>query len=216
MSASAPPSPAVVAPVPSDTDDPERFARAIEAIDDANREDPNRMVHDGLAMPKELLHAQLMTAWLVELDPGAGEAAHLAARAHHFRRWTRPRSDHPEGRAGYLRWRAAAKRAQADEVGDLLAGVGYDEPTAQRVGQIVRKEGLGSDPVVQTHEDALCLVFLTTQLHDVTEQLGADHMVEVLRRTLPKMSPAAVGRAAALDLGEQGAALLARATTVQD
>jgi hypothetical protein len=201
----------VVPAVPADAEDPDRFSRAIAAIDRANAVDPNQLVLDGTAVPKELAHAQLMTAWVQRLAPDATEAAHLAARAHHFRRWTRPRSDYPEGRAGYLRWRVAAQRAHADEVGAVLADHGYDGELIERVGRIIRKEGLGSDPEVQTNEDARCLVFLTTQLEAVTDQLGQDHMVQVLRRTLPKMSAAAIRAAGELDLGERGAQLLAAA-----
>lgn len=196
---------------PPDASDADRFASAIAAIDSANAQDPNQLTHGGTTLPKELFHARLMTAWVQRLDPGASEAAHLAARAHHFRRWTRPRSDFPDGRAGYLRWRTAAKRAHADEVAALLVDHGYDAATVERVGRIVRKEGLGHDHEVQVDEDARCLVFLTTQLDAVTDQLGEDHMVEVLRRTLPKMSAEGVAAAATLDLGPRGRAVLAAA-----
>ncbi len=199
-------------PAPTGVADVERFVRAVGAIDAANAQDPQTLDVAGVRLPKELLHSQLMSAWLQRLDPTAGEAAHLAARAHHFRRWTRPRADYPEGRAGYLRWRAAAKRAHADEVGELLASEGYEEPEIARVGQIVRKEGLAHDPVVQTHEDALCLVFLATQLDEVAGRLGDDQMVDILRRTIPKMSPRGLAAATSLDLGSHGAELLARAS----
>lgn len=206
----------VAVPVPADALDPTRFLRAITAIDAANALDPTTLSSQGEEQPKELLHARLMTGWLLRLDPHAGEAAHLAARAHHFRRWTRPRGDYPDGRAGYLRWRAAAKRAHAEEVGALLAAQGYDDPQIERVGAIIRKEGLGGDPVVQTHEDALCLVFLQTQLLEVTDRLGEDQMVEILARTIPKMSPAGVTAVGVLDLGDRGAALLGRALAATD
>ncbi len=202
------------APLPApEVVDADRFVRAVRAIDAANAQDPQSVQLGGVRLPKELLHARLMSAWLERLDPHAGEAAHLAARAHHFRRWTRPRTDYPEGRAGYLRWRAAAKRAHALEVGELLAAEGYDDPEIERVASIVRKDGLGHDPVVQTHEDALCLVFLTTQLDDVAERLGDEQMVEILRRTIPKMSERGLAAAASLDLGSHGAELLARASS---
>lgn len=203
-------------PTPAGAHDAARFARAIRAIDHANAADPQPMELAGVRLPKELLHAQLMSAWLERLDPAAGESAHLAARAHHFRRWTRPRAEYPEGRSGYLRWRSAAKRAHAEEVGELLAAEGYEDGEIARVGQIVRKEGLGSDPVVQTHEDALCLVFLTTQLDDVAERLGDDQMVDILRRTIPKMSDRGLAAAGSLDLGPHGAELLARASAAPE
>jgi hypothetical protein len=201
---------APVAP-PGDAADPERFSRAIAAIDAANADDPVRLEFEGAAHAKELLHSRLMTAWLTQLDPTAGEAQHLAARAHHFRRWTRPREDYPEGRAGYLRWRAAAKRRHAEEVGELLAAEGYDGALVERVGQIIRKEGLGGDAEVQVHEDALCLVFLQTQLDDLADQVGEDEMVRILERTIPKLSAAGVQAAMTLELGDRGASLLARA-----
>ena len=203
-------------PPPADVRDAEQFVRAVAAIDAANSLDPSVMTHRGVTLPKELLHARLMSAWLRRLDPDAGELAHLAARAHHFRRWTRPRADYPEGRAGYLRWRAAAKRAHAEEVAGLLRSEGYGDASVERVGAIIRKEGLGEDPVVQTHEDAVCLVFLQTQLVEVADKVGDDQIVDILVRTIPKMSPSGVGAAMALDLDERGTELLARAAVPGD
>ncbi|MCU0271409.1 MAG: DUF4202 domain-containing protein [Acidimicrobiales bacterium] len=181
-----------------------RLAAAFAAIDAVNADDPNTLEYGGVAQPKELLHAELVTRWVQRLDPDAGEAQLLAARAHHLRRWSVPRSSYPAGRAGYLRWRTALRRQHADETAALLVDCGYDGATIARVGQIVRKEGLGSDPQVQTHEDALCLTFLETQLDPVAGQLGEDKTVEVLRKTLRKMSPAARGLALELPLSVLG------------
>ena len=75
----------------------DRFAAAIAAIDRANAADPNRLVVDGVSRPKEQAHAELMTAWVQRLDPGADEAQLLAARAHHLRRWELPRRTYPAG-----------------------------------------------------------------------------------------------------------------------
>lgn len=189
----------------------ERFTRAIQAIDAANADDPHMVVVDGVVMPKEVAHAQAMTRWVQRLDPDADEAQLLAARAHHLRRWTYPRSEEPEGRAGYLRWRSEAKRRQARSVAELLTDAGYDDDTVGRVRGLVAKDGLGRGdlpdvdgraPAVQTHEDALCLVLLTTQFEQLAEQLGDDKMVAVLVRTLAKMGRR--GREAALALPLEG------------
>lgn len=189
----------------------DRFARAIAAIDAANAGDPNTIVVDGVERPKEQAHAELMTEWVERLDPDADEAQLLAARAHHLRRWSVPRSSYPEGRAGYLRWRTGLKRQHAEEVAAILTDAGYEDTVVDRVRDIVAKRGLGTDPAVQTHEDALCLVFLRTQFDDLADQLGDDHTVEVLRKTLDKMSD--LGRRTALDqpLSAHGRALLERA-----
>lgn len=178
------------------TDD--RFARAIAAIDAANAQGPEVVVVRGREGPKEVLHAELATEWVRRLRPGAGEALLLAARGHHLRRWAVPRASYPAGRAGYLRWRRELHGRHARELGALLEGVGCDPATIARVQAIVRKEGLGSDPEVQTFEDALCLVFVETQLADVAARLEPATVRRVLAKTTAKMS--AAGRAALAEL----------------
>lgn len=189
----------------------DRFDRAVAAVDAANADDPNTIMVRGVERPKEQAHAELMTEWVVRLDPGAEVAQLLAARAHHLRRWALPRSSYPDGRAGYLRWRLALRDRHGVEVAELLKGVGYEPVMAERVRSIVRKEHLRTDPAVQTHEDALCLVFLETQFDALTEQLGDDKTVDVVRKTLAKMSPAAIQAALALTLSESGRSIVEQA-----
>lgn len=188
-----------------------RFEAAIAAIDAANADDPNRLEVRGEVRPKEQAHAELMCEWVRRLDPDAGEAQLLAARAHHLRRWTVPRSSQPEGRAGYLRWRSALRRQHATDVAGILEGAGYDPATIERVQQILRKEGLGRDPQVQTHEDALCLVFLETQLAETADRLGAGRMRTIAAKTMAKMSAEALDLVAELPLRPQDRAMLAEA-----
>lgn len=188
-----------------------RFEQAVAAIDAANAADPSVLEVRGRTLPKELAHAELMTEWVLRLDPQADEAQLLAARAHHLRRWTSPRSSYPEGRAGYLRWRTALKARHAEEVADILAAAGYDGTTVDRVQRIIRKEGRTTDPAVQVHEDALCLVFLETQLTSTADRLGDDHIVEVVRKTAAKMSAHALTQAADLPLTARERSLLERA-----
>lgn len=184
---------------------------AIAAIDAANAEDPNTIEVRGELRPKEQAHAELMTEWLTRLDPDADDAQHLAARAHHLRRWTVPRSDYPDGRAGYLRWRTALKKQHAEEVAAILADVGYDGPTIERTQRIIRKEGLASDPQVQTHEDALCLVFLETQLAELADAQGDEKMIDIIQKTAAKMSPRGLELAGDLPMRDADRALIARA-----
>jgi hypothetical protein len=188
-----------------------RLADAIDAIDAANADDPNTIEVRGEVRPKEQAHAELMTEWVRRLDPAADDAQLLAARAHHLRRWSLPRGSYPDGRAGYLRWRAALKAQHAEEVAGLLEGAGYDTATIEHVQRIIKKQGLGSDPAVQVHEDALCLVFLETQLASTTDQLGDDHMVDVIQKTVAKMSPAGLAHVGELPMRDHDRDLIARA-----
>jgi hypothetical protein len=145
------------------------------------------------------------------LRPDASEALRLAARAHHVRRWEIPRAEFPEGGAGYHRWRRALHAHHAGILGAILADAGYDPATIARAQAIVAKQGLGRDPEVQALEDALCLVFLETQLRDVAGKLAEAKLLDVTRKTLAKMSPAAIARAKALPLDARSRALLERA-----
>ena len=181
--------------------------KAFALIDAANADDPN---------DKELRDAALAVDWVRRLRPeGAPDALLLAARAHHVRRWEIPRDTYPEGRAGYLRWKRDLQEHHAAVAAPLVRSAGYDDDVVARVQDIVRKRGLLTNPDVQTLEDALCLVFVQTQFADLAARLDDDKMVDILRKSLRKMSDA--GRAAALGLeptlSDYERALLARALT---
>jgi hypothetical protein len=188
------------------------FERALAAIDAANAADPTIVTVRGVTGPKELAHAELVTEWIERLTPNPSEALLLAARAHHLRRWVSPRSTYPDGRAGYLRWRRDLSVREADDVGRLLADAGYDETTTKRVQAIVRKQNLGSDLEVQALEDAICLTFLETQFDDLAARLAADRMIEVLRKTMGKMSEAGLALVGELRLSATALDLLAQAS----
>ena len=122
----------------------DRLRAALVAIDEANAADPNLVTARDRTGPKEIVHADLVTDWVLRLKPEADDALLLAARGHHFRRWTAPRASYPQGRAGYLRWRKDLHAQQARELGVVLGEVGYDDATIGRVQAIVRKDGLAA------------------------------------------------------------------------
>jgi hypothetical protein len=190
--------------------DPDRLRRALAAIDAANADDPNTLRVRGTLRPKELAHAELASEWVEKLAPGASEALRLAARAHHVRRWAIARSDYPEGRVGYHRWRKALQAVHAETIRAILEREGFDESTVARVEALVQKKGLGRDPEVQVLEDALCLVFVETQLADLAPRLEPEKLEDVVRKTLRKMSPGAITQAAELPIAEEHRALLLR------
>lgn len=199
---------------PSEAGD--RLVQGFDAIDAANAEDPVTVVVDGHEVPREVARSHRIIHWLRVLEPDADAAQLLAARAAHLRRWALDRSDYPEGRAGYLRWRAEQKKRHATEVDPLLRSVGFDEAVVDRVCRLVAKADLGTDPGAQAHEDALCLAFLEQQYEALTDQLGDEHMVTVLRRTARKMSPAGLAAASDIPMTDRGRALLAEALAPTD
>jgi hypothetical protein len=175
-----------------------RFERALEAIDTANAEDPNSLAYDGQIRPKELLHSQRASHWLAALEPAASELLQLAIRAHHLCRWRLPRGEYPMGRAGYHAWRRELQNRHARQAAELLSSVGYAREEVDRVGVLIRKRELGRDSEAQVFEDVLCLVFLEIQLESFAADHEADKVVDILARTLPKMSERAKGMAARL------------------
>lgn len=170
-----------------------RFDRAVAALDAIHAEDPTTVCVAGRDVPAELAYAERMTAALARIAPEASEALRLAARAQHLARFRIPRTSRPEGRAGYLAWRAEQKRAHAALARDVLAAAGYEEHTQERVARLVEKRGLGSDPEAQLLEDCACLVFLEHYLEDFARGRPEEHIIEILRKTWRKMGP--VGRA---------------------
>jgi hypothetical protein len=179
----------------------ERFERALAAIDSANTGDPNWIWVRGRERPKELAHAELATEWIEALLPRASLELRLAARAHHVRRWEIARSDYSADRAGYLAWRRRLQEHHAEQAGILLASERYPEDTILRVQALIRKRGLGRDAEVQALEDALCLIFLETQLGELARKTPHPRMIEITKQTLAKMSTRAIELADALPHG---------------
>ena len=188
------------------------FAAAIVAIDAANAVDPNLIN----SRARALVQGERTTVWLARLHPDAGNALALAVRAHHVQRWTLARSSYPDGRAGYLRWRRDLKAVHARVLGDVLPGCGVDAAVIERAQELVAKRGSQQVPDAQAFEDVVCLVFLETQFEDLIDKLDDTKMIDVLRKTLPKMSPAAVALAGTAELHPRGRELLARSTTLTE
>ncbi len=187
------------------------YEAAIAAIDAANAADPTIVVVRGTSRPLALVHGLLASEWVARLHGDADDTLLLAARAHHLRRWELPRAQYEPGKAGYLRWKRDQRQRHARDVGELLAAVGYESVTIERVQALVRRDRLATDAGSQAVEDAACLVFIETQLADVSTILEHDHLIDVIRKTAKKMSPAALVAVSEIQLGEQERALLATA-----
>ena len=183
--------------------DVERFNKAIHRFDEANAEDPQLEVVDGVSYPKELLYARRMTTWLDRFAPDASEALRLAARCQHIRRWMIPRSRYPMDRRGYLQWRTALATFHGETAAEILREVGYDEVLIGRVRSLLRKEGLKRDPEVQCLEDVICLVFLESYCADFAKHQDAAKMLPIIRKTWEKMSPRGREVARTLNLPEE-------------
>lgn len=172
------------------SEDPARFARAMELFDLANAEDPN--LDEG--QPKELLYARRMSEMLGRFAADASETVALAVRAQHIRRWTVPRSSYPMTKAGYYAWRTGLYQFHADTAGDLLRQAGYDDSASERVKAAVAKRGLKVNPEAQLVEDVADLVFIEHYMLDFAgskPDYDEEKWLGIIRKTWDKMSDAA-------------------------
>jgi len=168
------------------------LSRALTLIDAANQADPT--LEQG--QPAALLYGTRMTAELDRLFPDAPDVLRIAARGQHVERWLLPRGDFPDGREGYLTWRREQARRHAARVAGIMAEAGYDTPSQDRVGVLLRKEGIKRDAEVQALEDVICFVFLRWYFTPFAAKHDPDAVLAIVEKTARKMS--ADGRARVL------------------
>ncbi len=178
--------------------DPARFRTAIQRFDAVNSADPNREMADGEEHPRELLYARRLCAWVLTLDPQAGENLRLAARSQHLGRWNIPRSSFPQNRAGYHQWKSTLKRYHAEESGIILLEVGYGPEVVVAVSALNLKKNFPADPECRVLEDALCLMFLQHQFADLVTKAEEEIIINALQKSWAKMTDS--GRQHALRL----------------
>jgi hypothetical protein len=188
-----------------------KLQKAIEAFDDYNSRDPHTEVIAGKTVPKEVLYGQRMTARLNIYYPGAPEYLQLAARCQHIGRWEIPRITFPMDRKGYLQWRSTEKLHHAKLAEPILRNVGYDDSTINKVKSLLLKKELSTNEDTQVLEDVVCLVFIEHYLEDFAAQHDDDKVVEILRKTIKKISPRCLTEASNLKVSERIQGLLLKA-----
>jgi hypothetical protein len=192
----------------------DKLARAFEAFDAYNSQDPNHEVDGGRSFPKEVLYAERMTRRLAAFAPEAPDYVKLAARCQHIGRWEIPRSSYPMDRKGYLTWRNELKRHHAVIAERILKSCDYDEATIELVKFLVSKKQLHTNPDTQLLEDVVCLVFLEHYLEDFASRNEEEKVVDILRKTLKKMSPRAINEAQQVVQSDSIRKLLEKAVSV--
>jgi tRNAThr (cytosine32-N3)-methyltransferase len=176
-------------------------ARSRALIDAAHAADP-----DG----RELAYADAVERQVLALVPGASPVLRLAARAQHLERWTLPRSAYPMDRPGYHAWRTEQYRRMGARAKELCLLGGLPTADAERVELLVAKRLL-KEPDGQAVEDAACIVFLESEIAGFAASHGdytPEKYIDILRKTMRKMSQQGRERALALPLPEPIAGLV--------
>lgn len=168
----------------------QHFDKAFALFDAANAQDPN--LEEG--QPKELLYAQRMTDMIKRFAPDASEAAQLAVRAQHIKRWTVPRNSYPMNKEGYLAWRSGLYKFHADTAGELMHEAGYDDAMIEQVKKAVSKRGIKVNPDTQLLEDIANLVFIEHYMlgfAGTKPDYNEAKWLDIIRKTWSKMSKSA-------------------------
>jgi hypothetical protein len=187
------------------------FSVAISKFDEYNSGDPNLEFAGGVSIAKELLYAQRMSARLEKFAPGASVEVRLAVRCQHIGRWQIPRNTFPADRKGYLLWRNKLKDLHASIAESILKESGYGPELIERVKSLVLKKDLRNDKDAQLLEDVVCLVFIEFYLDDFALKHDDQKLIDILRKTIRKMSPAAKEAVTHVPVKDRVRGLLARA-----
>lgn len=161
-----------------------RLIKVLNAIDLANSADPS--VEDG--QPAALVYGLRMTAELDRWVAGPGELLQIAARGQHVERWLLPRSAYPDGKDGYLTWRREQLRRHAARIGEFMSREGYTAADIDRIGVLLRKEGIKRDADVQTLEDVICFTFIRWYLGPFATGRDGESLTRIIEKTARKMS----------------------------
>ncbi|MCO4292211.1 DUF4202 domain-containing protein [Solitalea sp. MAHUQ-68] len=171
---------------------PEKLTQAFAAFDAYNANDPNKETFEGKEYPKEVLYAIRMTEQLNKYEPNAPDYVQLAARCQHIGRWESPRNSFPMDRKGYLMWRTQLYTHHATIAAKLLTDCGFDNETIEKVKFLLQKKQLAQNPDTQLLEDVICLVFVHYYLDHFAAEHEDEKIVEILQKTIRKMTPKAV------------------------
>jgi hypothetical protein len=170
------------------------FEKAMELIDAANSEDPNKVTADGKEWPKELLYSMRMSDMLQRFAPHADHAVQLAIRAQHVQRWKSPRDAYPMDRIGYLQWRKDLYKIQAETAAGLVQQAGCSEEDINRVRNAVAKKQIRENPDTQMLEDVTGLVFIEHYMLEFANkhpEYDEEKWLDIVRKTWKKMSESA-------------------------
>lgn len=177
------------------------YQSTIAKFDEYNSDDPKG---------HEVLYAQRMSDRLDKFRQDAPEHIQLAARCQHIGRWQIPRNTYPDGKKGYIAWRNKLKDHHAGIAGRIMKECGYDQSMINKVQDLLEKKDLRSNPDTQLLEDVVCMVFVEFYLDDFASKHDDAKVIDILKKTLRKMTPAAIEVATGFSLPLRSKELLTR------
>lgn len=189
----------------------QQLEQAFSHFDVYNYRDPNTEMWKGKSFPKELLYAIRMSERLEKFAPGSPPHVKMAVRSQHIGRWEIARNTYPMDRKGYLQWRNALKFHHAKIAGEILETCGFAAAEIEKVRFLLLKKELHSNAETQLVEDVICLVFIEFYLEEFASRHDDEKVIDILRKTMQKMSSRAIEEVATIRLSDKIAALVTAA-----
>jgi len=178
----------------------------IADIDRANADDPRTIIVDGKTRPYDVVYSERMTERLAAMYPDAVELLLIAARGQHIRRFDIRQAQFTEGRNGYNEWRRTCREHHAKLLRDIMSRHGYNSEAIGHLTKLVRKEQLKKDNESQALENVVDVVFLEhyfDEFYSKYSHYSDAKIIDIIGKTLRKMSPKGHQAALALNLPER-------------
>ncbi|MEL0629577.1 DUF4202 domain-containing protein [Psychromonas aquatilis] len=171
-----------------------KLKQAIELIDLANHQDPNKETVDNVEWAKEHLYSVRMSEMLARFKTNADQVLQIACRGQHMLRWQSARSDYPLGKQGYHQWRTELYTFHANHVAKIMEEVGYDQNAIDRAKTAVSKKSIKRNADSQLLEDVAGLVFIEHYMLAFAQkhpEYSEEKWMAIILKTWKKMSEAA-------------------------
>ena len=116
-------------------------------------------------------------------------------------------------RKGYLQWRSQLKIHHSLIAEKILTECDYGSDIKGKVKSLLLKKQLHQNQDTQLLEDVICLVFIEYYLEDFASQHEDEKMIEIIKKTLKKMSPQAINEALKIPVSDNIKSLIDRAAS---
>jgi hypothetical protein len=166
----------------------ELYNKATIAINVLHEQDVKHELVNGIEQPAEFSYSQRMLETLKDFTNDADLNLQLAVQCQHLQRWKIARSLFPMDKPGYFQWRKAVMASQLAITTETLQSLAVDIEDITDITDILSKKGKEADVRAQIIEDVACIVFVQWYLEDFAAQHDFDKVVDIVRKTIKKMS----------------------------
>lgn len=175
-----------------------QYEKVKEALMKLHEEDPKKIDNQA----EESLYAIRMLDQLRKYYPQANQLLEISALAHHLKRWEIARSLYPMDKQGYFQWRRHVAKHQLAQLTEVLEKESIAKDEQEAILSYLKKENIKKFEEAQIIEDVACMVFVHFYLESFAAPHDEQKVVDIVRKTMLKMSQRAIGETAQLPLSE--------------